>query len=251
MIASEHITEKRMSPEVVLKMSGIFASDKGDCTSRYFKPIIKDKSCQLSEELDLPASVEIQAESSQTGFVIFCSKKQNQCDYMLIIPPFPVTKTLEASYIETTPLVEILESQFVIGIALVRLGSFAFGVSKERNLVTSKVGKGLIHSRHRKGGSSANRFARHREKQIETFFTRACGYLRQYIEPHVKDIDYMVYGGARTTILQFKKQCAFTEMLDQPELPYLLDINEPKQAVLEEAIARIWSSRVFTWSNES
>jgi hypothetical protein len=251
MTGSESITEKRMSPEAVLKTSSIFTSDKGDCISYYCQPIIGDRVCQLPEELDLPASVEIQAESSQAGFVIFCSKKQKQCDYMLIIPPFPITKTLEASYIETSPLLETLESQFIVGIVLVRMGSFAFGVSKGHNLVTSKVGKGLVHSRHRKGGSSANRFARHREKQIEMFFTRACGYLRQYFEPHVKDIDYMVYGGARTTILQFKKQCAFTAILDQPELPYLLDINEPRQAVLEQAIDRIWTSRVFTWSNES
>ena len=94
---------------------------------------------------------------------------------------------------------------------LVRLGSYAIGVCRGDKLVSSKVGTGLVHGRHRQGGSSAHRFERHRDKQIESFLIRVCGHVREQLEPYVKSMDYIVYGGARTTILMAQKYCPWLE----------------------------------------
>jgi hypothetical protein len=51
-----------------------------------------------------------------------------------------------------------------------------------------------VHSRHRQGGSSAHRFERHREKQIESFFTRVCGHAQEHLEPYLKQLDHVIYG---------------------------------------------------------
>jgi hypothetical protein len=129
----------------------------------------------------------------------------------------------------------------------VRLGAYSIGILRGTELVDSKSGTGLVHARHKKGGSSQGRFARHRDKQIESFLTRVCGHVREYIEPQAKTLDYLVYGGARTTILLLQKQCPFLNQFDDRSLPMLLDIPEPRKTVLEESINNIWSSRVIEW----
>jgi hypothetical protein len=184
--------------------------------------------------------------ASPAGAVIYRAEKQLR----LVIPPFPIKDTVIFNTVETTPLKTTLEKDLTIGILLVRLGSFAVGVSRSDKLVSSKVGTGLIHGRHRQGGSSAHRFERHRDKQIETFLIRVCGHVREQLEPYAKAMDFMVYGGARTTILMAQKYCPWLEKLEKPVLPPLLDIPEPRLPVLKEAVTRVWSSTVYEWSED-
>jgi hypothetical protein len=184
--------------------------------------------------------------SSETGGAIFWSNREKY----LVVPPFPVTEKLITSALEIEPLRLQLSKEYVIGVFLVRLGSYAIGVCRGDKLISSKVGTGLVHGRHRQGGSSSHRFERHRDKQIESFLIRVCGHAREQLEPYVKSMDYMVYGGARTTILLAQKYCPLLGKLDKPVLPPLLDIPEPRQAVLETAVNRVWSSTVNEWPED-
>ncbi|MBN1177500.1 MAG: hypothetical protein JXA51_07465 [Dehalococcoidales bacterium] len=208
----------------------------------------------LSNELDkflkdIPEPPEVLAEiskiagSSRTGAVIFRSPERT----LAVLPPFPIAERQISLLIETQPLRSIIEQERRIALVLVRLGSYAVGVCDGEKLVGSKVGTGLVHGRHRQGGSSAHRFERHRDKQIEYFLTRVCRRSREHIEPYVKSLDYVVYGGARTTIQLLKKQCPFIGRLETPALPPLYDIPEPRQAVLEDAVKHVWSSTVYEW----
>ena len=183
------------------------------------------------------------ASRSMTGSVIFYSPEHTY----LILPPFPITVKYFVRSLNTEPLLSLLKQDYMIGLILVRLGAYAIGLCHGDNLIRSKVGTGLVHGRHKKGGSSAHRFERHRDKQIEYFLTRVCQRTREQLESHVKSLDYLVYGGARTTIQLLKKQCAFVGKLDIETLPPLFDIPEPRQSVLQTAVNRIWSSTVMEW----
>jgi hypothetical protein len=180
---------------------------------------------------------------SGTGAVIFWSMTQKY----LVIPSFPIVEKSIKHSLDIEPIRSLLNHEYLVGLVLVRLGSYAIGVCHGEKLVSSKVGTGLVHGRHRQGGSSAHRFERHRDKQIEYFLTRVCQHAREQLEPYVKSLDYLVYGGARTTILLLQKQCPLLGKLETPLLPPLLDIPEPRQAVLETALNRIWSSTVIEW----
>jgi peptide subunit release factor 1 (eRF1) len=127
---------------------------------------------------------------------------------------------------------------------------YAVGVSRGEELIDSKVGTGLIHSRHRQGGSSANRFRRRRVDQIDHFLGRVCEKVKDHIGTHFEDIEFLAYGGAWTTIELLKKACPILSRLEEHQLPPLLDIGEPKQAVLEASVRRVWSSRVMEWQKE-
>ena len=180
---------------------------------------------------------------SKTGAVIFWGEENKY----LVIPPFPIKEKLFASGFDVESLRVLLQQELTVALIMLRLGAYAVGVFRGEKLMSSKVGTGLVHSRHRQGGSSSHRFVRHREKQIEYFFTRVCGHVREHLEPHLKQLDYLVYGGERYTLLSFRKQCEFMQQFNGRILESRLDVREPKQAALETAITRVWSSEVIEW----
>jgi peptide subunit release factor 1 (eRF1) len=180
---------------------------------------------------------------SKTGTVILWGEQGKY----LVLPPFPIKEKLFASGYDVEPLRALLQQDLTVALILLRLGAYAVGVFQGEKLMSSKVGTGLVHSRHKKGGSSAHRFERHREKQIEYFFTKVCGHVREHLEPHLQQLDYVIYGGERHTLLSFRKQCHFLQQLDERTLGTLLNVREPKQAALEAAITQVWSSEVIQW----
>jgi peptide subunit release factor 1 (eRF1) len=203
----------------------------------------------LEKALDPPAIPPELAElvaTSKTGAVIFVNPSQTR----LVLPPFPIRAEYCARGYVVEPLSSLLKSNFRVALILIRLGTYAIGLSEGESLVTSKVGTGLIHGRHKKGGSSQQRFRRHREKQIEYFFTRVCGHIQERLKPHASALDFVVYGGAQTTISLLQKQCPFLARLEGEILPPLLDIPEPRQAVLEKAVRRVWSTSVTEWRDD-
>ncbi len=214
------------------------------CLPPHLPPEETQGVCKLG---DIPADIHPHliklAALSGTGCYVLWSARQ-KC---LVVPSFPTTEKQIIMPLNLAQIRSQLEKDLIIALVLVRLGSYAIGVSRGETLLTSKVGTGLVHGRHRQGGSSAHRFERHRDKQIEYFLTRVCQHAREQIEPYVKSLDYIVYGGARTTILLLQKQCPLLGKLETPTLPPLLDIPEPRQSVLENAISRVWSSTVYEW----
>jgi peptide subunit release factor 1 (eRF1) len=201
---------------------------------------------ELPEPPDVLAQLAKNAAGTKTGAVIFWSPAGK----FTVLPPFPVTEKYVSRSLDTGRLRSMLGHDYLIALVLVRLGAFAIGVFSGEKRLTSKVGTGLVHGRHRQGGSSAHRFERHRDKQIESFLTRVCRHSREQLESYVKSLDYLVYGGARTTILLLQKQCPFVGRLETPALPPLLDIPDPRQAVLETAVSRVWSSTVMEWRDD-
>jgi hypothetical protein len=180
---------------------------------------------------------------SNTGVVLFWGEYSRY----LIVPPFPVSESPIFQGYEVELLRSLLEKDFTIALILVRLGAYAIGVFQGEKLLSSKVGTGLVHSRHKKGGSSQHRFERHRDKQIEFFFGNVCTRMQEQLGPYSERIDHVFYGGEHTTIVNFKKQCRYSSKLDEQTVETLLTTRRPKQASLEEAIQDAWSSRVIQW----
>ncbi|MFC2007240.1 Vms1/Ankzf1 family peptidyl-tRNA hydrolase [Chloroflexota bacterium] len=184
--------------------------------------------------------------SSKTGAVIFWTQAR-KC---LILPPFPVTEESFSPGYYVEPLRLMLQRNPRIALILVRLGNYAIGVCEGENILNSKVGTGLVHGRHKKGGSSQQRFQRHREKQIEQFLIRVCGHIQEQLKPQAGTLDHVVYGGAWTTILSLQKRCPFLQRFDDCVLPPLLNIPEPRRVVLETAVSRLWLSTVIEWTDD-
>jgi hypothetical protein len=247
LIAKRRLLNRSKTLDYLKELAGAGAKAAAFCLPASLSPDEAQGVCNLG---DIPENIHAHfiklAAGSRTGCYVFWSAGQ-KC---LIVPAFPTEAKQIVRDLDLAQIRARLEKELVIAVVLVRLGSYAIGVSRGETLLTSKVGTGLVHGRHRQGGSSAHRFERHRDKQIETFMTRVCRHAREQIEPYLKKLDYIVYGGARTTILLVQKYCPLLGKLETPQLPPLLDIPEPRQAVLETALQRAWSSTVYEWREE-
>lgn len=195
----------------------------------------------------LPTGVTDTIASSKTGAVLFWGMPGRY----LVLPPFPVREAYARDGYDIEPLRSLLSHDFLITLVLVRLGAYSIGVCQGTKVLDGKTGTGLVHARHRKGGSSQARFARHREKQIDYFLGRVCGHVQEHIGPHAQSLDYLVYGGARSTILSLRKRCPFLGQFEDRVLRTLLDIPEPRRAVLDKALNDVWSTTVIEWREDT
>ena len=187
------------------------------------------------------------AATSPTGSVLFWGVTQKS----IILPPFPLKEKYITNGYETEPLLSLISRDYQIGIVLVRLGHFSVGVCHGEKLILHDSGTGLIHGRHRQGGSSAARFQRRRKDQTHHFLERVSEHLQETLEPYARTIDFFIYGGASVTILRLQKQCPFLAQFDNRLLPPLLDVEDPRFSVLEKAVSDIWSSKFTEWKEES
>jgi hypothetical protein len=221
---------------------------EGRAVSLYLPPGMP--SARVVEALDRAAAIHPVPEGINdivTGSAMGAIAFWGAARMCLVLPPFPITEEYTADGYTVGPLCSLLSRDYMIALILVRLGSFSVGVARGTVLVGSKTGTGVVHGRHKKGGSSQARFARHREKQIETFLGRVCGHAREQIEPHARSLDYVVYGGARSTILSLRKSCPFLNQFDGRILRMILDIPDPRRAVLEKSLSDVWSTTVIEW----
>jgi peptide subunit release factor 1 (eRF1) len=228
------------------------ASTEGKAISMYLRAGLARAHVETRLEevfgpVDIPPGIAETIAASKMGAVFFRSPLQ----MYLVMPPFPIKEEYVADGYDVGPLRSLLRHDFLIALVLVRLGAFSIGICQGTKVIDSKTGTGLVHARHKKGGSSQARFARHREKQIEEFLGRVCGHVRGHIEPHARSLDYLVYGGARTTILSLQKACPLLSQFNDRILRTLLDIPEPRRAVLEKAIDIIWSTGVIEWHQDN
>ncbi len=229
-------------------LAGLTSDKDGEQLTFFIPPkLAPDKLKDILKRVPAPPPVNNEmydiCTGSPNGAVIFWGGQQKK----LIVPPFPIHDSVILAGFETEHLKSMLSQDYVIGVVLIRLGAYGIGVCKGDKLISSKVGTGLVHSRHRQGGSSSHRFERHRDKQMETFFIRVCEHAREQLEPYVKFMDYIVYGGAWETIQLFVKYCPFLSKLNRPVLPTLSDTPEPKRAALEKAAGRVYSSTIYEW----
>jgi hypothetical protein len=130
-----------------------------------------------------------------------------------------------------------------VGVLLVRLGGHAVGVFDGDRLVTSKVGSRQVHGRSAAGGWSQQRFARRREGQVRVALAAAADLAASLLVPVAGTLDAVVLGGDRRsvdTVLADTRLAPLRPLV----VPPLLDVPDPRRAVLDSAPARYRSVRI-------
>lgn len=152
---------------------------------------------------------------------------------LLVRPPFGLAHEGAYSEIRLGPLLEEIERDHVVAVLLVRLGGYAVGVFEGERLVASKVGSRFVKGRHKKGGSSANRFRRRREEQARALVAEAADVASGVLEPWRERAEFAALGGDRAAVEAV--------LAARPELGWLADraldrfftVSEPRLRVLE------------------
>ncbi len=189
----------------------------------------------------LPSS----AVDSGTGLALFTRTVAPAAPehHLALAPPFPITQSGEFS--DFASLETLLRSKLKLAIILLRLGHFSFGIADDELLVVHKTGGRYVKNRQRKGGQSAARFVRNREKAIQQLFDGVANVARSRIEAYEGDIDWLAFGGDRNVILQFQKRLALPRGLSERVLPWRMPVERPGLGELERAVTSAWSCRLW------
>lgn len=188
------------------------------------------------------------AEDSATGSVLFVAASGPA---MLVAPPFPIETANDYSELYARPLVELIERKRNVAALLLRRGGFTVGYFRAGALVDSKTDQRFVKNRHRKGGQSQRRFDRIREKQVHELYGKACTEARDKLDPYDDEIEHVLFGGDRLTLIEFRKQCSYFEKFGARVIERVLGVaGNPRRASLDDLPREIWSSEVYTAMDE-
>ena len=161
------------------------------------------------------------------------------------LPSFPLKAALLDDGIVEAPLRLLLSAEFIVGVAMVRLGRYAIAVYEGRRLAVSKTDTRYVKSRHHAGGTSQRRFQRVRENQIHRLYVEAAGVLERQWRPWLDRLDYVALGGEAATINGFVKECATLARLAPITLQRRLEVREPNRAALDQVAPMLYQCRAY------
>ncbi|MFD6695132.1 acVLRF1 family peptidyl-tRNA hydrolase [Micromonospora aurantiaca (nom. illeg.)] len=123
-----------------------------------------------------------------------------------------------------------------LGLLLARKGAVAVGVADGTDLVVSKVDTRYVQGRTAAGGWSQQRFARRRDNQAKAALGDAAELAVRLLLPEAGTLAALVCGGDRRavdTVLADRRLAPLAAL----RAPRLLDVPEPRHAVLVAAVA--------------
>jgi hypothetical protein len=152
---------------------------------------------------------------------------------LVVRPSFGLDHTAEYDRVRASPLLDEIARDHVVAVLLVRLGGYAVGVFEGEKLVVSKVGSRFVKNRHKKGGSSANRFRRRREEQAHKLVDAAAEVAARVLEPHRSRVEFAALGGDRAAVDAVIASRPDLAWLRERAIDRFLTVPEPRQRVLE------------------
>src|SRR5438034_9570157 len=161
---------------------------------------------------------------------------------LTVRPPFGLAHEGSYETVELGPLFDALGQDHVVAALLVRLGGFAVGVFEGERLVASKVGSRFVKGRHKKGGWSANRFRRRREKQARELIEAAAETALRVLEPWHERIEFSALGGDRKAVDEVLEAEPRLAWLTERALPRFFTTGDPRLRELERLPYDLYSA---------
>ena len=160
---------------------------------------------------------------------------------IVVRPPFGLAHARVYESVELAPLFEELAREHVVAALLVRLGGYAVGVFEGERLVASKVGTRFVKGRHKKGGSSANRFRRRREEQERALVDDAAETAARVLEPYRDRIEHLALGGDRAAATRVLERLPW---LAEKALPRFFTVPDPRQRELDRLPYELYAAEI-------
>ena len=163
---------------------------------------------------------------------------------LTVTPPFGLQHEGEYDVLRAEPLLEALDVEPRVAVVLVRMGGYAVGVFEGEALVASKVGSRFVKGRHKKGGSSANRFRRRREEQARALVGEAARVAASVLAPWRDRVEFAALGGDRSAVDGVLAAEAELGWLRERALDRFFTVPEPRQRVLERLPYDLYAAEV-------
>jgi hypothetical protein len=163
---------------------------------------------------------------------------------LTVTPPFGLDHEGDYDVVRTAPLIDALEAEARVAVLLVRMGGYAVGVFEGERLVVSKVGSRFVKGRHKKGGSSSNRFRRRRGEQERELVDAAAAEAARVLGPWRDRVAHVALGGDRSAVSRVLESRADLGWLRTLALERFFDVPEPRLRVLEELPYQLYAAKV-------
>jgi hypothetical protein len=160
---------------------------------------------------------------------------------LTVRPAFGLAHAGTYDTVELGPLFDLLAEDHVVAVLLVRLGGFAVGVFEGERLVVSKVGSRFVKGRHKKGGSSANRFRRRREEQERALLDAAAETAARVLEPYRERIEHVALGGDRAAATNVAERLPW---LEEKRLERFFTVSDPRQRELDRLPYELYAAEL-------
>ena len=170
---------------------------------------------------------------------------------LVVRPPFGLAHEGSYEHVELGPLLEALDADHVVAALLVRLGGYAVGVFEGERLAASKVGTRFVKGRHKKGGSSANRFRRRREQQARELVEAAAETAVNVLEPYRDRVEFVAFGGDRRAVDEVLAAEPRLAWLSERALPRFFTTRDPRQRELERLPYELYAAELETTKGAS
>jgi peptide subunit release factor 1 (eRF1) len=180
----------------------------------------------------------------RTSYVDGAVRIETETEQLVVRPPFGLRHAGEYERVHVEPLLAELAEDHVVAALLVRRGGYAIGVLDGGTLAASKVGSRFVKGRHRKGGSSSNRFRRRREEQTHALVEEAARVAVAVLQPWRERIEFVALGGDRA--LAETTAAAHDELawLRERTLERFFAVPDPRLRVLETLPYELYSAEL-------
>ena len=163
---------------------------------------------------------------------------------LTVTPAFGLDHEGEYDVVRAGPLLDALEAEPTVAVLLVRMGGYAVGVFEGERLVASKVGTRFVKGRHKKGGSSANRFRRRREEQERELIDAAAEEAARVLGPWRNRVEHVALGGDRSAVGRVLESRPDLAWLQPLALERFFDVVDPRLRVLEALPYQLYAAKV-------
>lgn len=180
---------------------------------------------------------------SDTGLVLFLGQGRA----VAVRPPFPLSANARSDGADTGRLRQLLHTDFVVGVVVLRIGRYAVGVLRGSNLVASKTSARYVKNRHRAGGQSQRRFERSRERLTRELFDKTCEVAAHIFSPFGSDIDHIMMGGERNTLAGLMQRCRCLRDFGDKILDTRVAVDRPDRKALDNIAFEVWKSSVYSF----
>jgi Actinobacteria/chloroflexi VLRF1 release factor len=164
---------------------------------------------------------------------------------LVVRPPFGLAHARVYESVESGPLLEALDEDHLVAALLVRLGGYAVGVLEGERLVASKVGTRFVKGKHKKGGSSSNRFRRRRDEQARALIGSATETAVGVLEPWRDRVEWVALGGDRAAVRQVLADPRLA-WVEAKALPRFFTVPDPRQRDLERLPYDLYAAELTT-----
>ena len=165
---------------------------------------------------------------------------------IVVRPPFGLAHDGRYETVHLTPLFAALAADHVVAALLVRIGGYAVGVFDGERIAAAKVGARFVKGRHKKGGSSANRFRRRREEQARALLEEAAATAVALLEPWRDRVEFVALGGSRAAISRVLEGSPQLRWLSERALERFFTVPDPRRRVLERLPYDLYSAELST-----